>query len=288
MTDRRTFLKTTMWAGVAASLPASLVGACNASDAAPSNPTLDPIGLQLYTVRDRMAVDVSGTLAAVAEIGYREVEFAGYFDHSPADVRAWLDATGLTAPSAHVPFEVVDGWEGGDWLEVATVLGHQYLVVPWIPPDRRQSLDDYRRLANTFNQLGAAANDAGIQFAYHNHDFEFGSLDGGVPFDVLLEETDPDLVRFQMDVFWTVNGGADPLRYFARYPGRFPSVHLKDRTVDGEMVDVGQGVIDFPAVMAVSHEAGIEHYFVEHDQPADSLASVRRSYDYLAGVPSRP
>ena len=279
MTDRRTFLKTTMWAGVAASLPGSLVGACNASDAAPPNPTLDPIGLQLYTVRDLMAVDVPKTLAQVADIGYREVEFAGYFGHPPAQVRTWLDAAGLTAPAADVPFEVVDGW--GDWIEIAQVLGHNYLVIPWIPPGWRGSLDDYRRVAQAFNELGVAAHDAGLQFAYHNHDFEFTALEGRTPFDVLVEETDPDLVQIELDLFWIAKGGGDPLDYFVRYPGRFPMVHVKDRTQAGEMVDVGQGVIDFPAIFASSEEAGIKHYFVEHDQPEDPLASVRDSYTVM-------
>ena len=283
LTDRRTFLKTTMWAGVAAGLPSPLFQACNAPEAdPPAGSFLTPIGLQLYTVRDRMAVDLPATLAAVAEIGYREVEFAGYFDHPPSQVRAWLDAAGLTAPAAHVPFEVVDGW--GEWIEIARVLGHRYLVIPWIPPERRRSLDDYRRLAQAFNEIGAAAHEAGLQFAYHNHAFEFTSLEGRVPFDVLLDETDPDLVQIEMDLFWTVEGGGDPLDYFARYPGRFPMVHVKDRTAAGDMVDVGQGIIDFPAIFASSEEAGIRHYFVEHDEPADSLASVRRSYEWLVGV----
>jgi sugar phosphate isomerase/epimerase len=226
-----------------------------------------------------MAADVRATLAQVADVGYGEVEFAGYFGHTPAEVRAWLDAVGLTAPAAHVPFDVVDGW--GDWIEIAQVLGHHYLVIPWIPQDRRESLDDYRRVAQEFNELGAAAHDAGLQLAYHNHAFEFTTLEGRTPFDVLLEETDPDLVQIELDLFWTVEGGGDPLDYFVRYPGRFPLVHVKDRTAAGEMVDVGQGIIDFPAIFASSKEAGIKHYFVEHDQPEDSLASIRESHAVL-------
>jgi sugar phosphate isomerase/epimerase len=241
--------------------------------------TAQAVGVQLYTVRDLMAEDVAGTLAAVAGIGYREVEFAGYFNQDPHAIRSWLDAEGLTAPSAH--FHVED-WEPA--FEVATILGHRYLVDPWIAPDKRETLDDYRRVAETFNEIGLQAQAAGFQFAYHNHDFEFQPMDGQIPFDVLLAETDPDLVQIQLDLFWTTHGGGDPLEYFAAYPGRYPSVHVKDRSPDGTMVDVGRGAIDFPAIFADAEAAGVEHYFVEHDSPDDSLESIRRSYAHLVEV----
>ncbi len=243
---------------------------------------IDRIGLQLYTVRSLMAEDVERTLETVAEIGYREVEFAGYFDHDPGEIRSWLDEAGLTAPAAHV--FPLDADDLGPVLERASVLGHRYLVVPWIPSEQRETLDGYRRVAERFNTVALAVREAGLQFAYHNHDFEFEPIDGQVPFDVLLEETDPDLVQIELDLFWIIHGGGDPYDYFARYPGRYPLVHVKDRLADGTMVDVGDGAVDFTAIFSRSEEAGIRHYFVEHDRPDDALESIRRSYAHLEAM----
>jgi len=230
-------------------------------------------------VRTRMPDDLEGTLARVAEIGYREVEFAGYFGRSPQAVRTALQNAGLEAPAAHVPLnELRDDWD--KTLEAATVIGHQALILPWVPEQRR-TLADYRAIAGLLNQAGEKARAAGIRIGYHNHDFEFASVEGHLPYDVLLEGTDPALVSFEMDLFWITKGGYRPLDYFARHPGRFEFVHVKDMAADGAMVDVGRGTIDFPAIFAKSKEAGIRHYFVEHDEPADPLASIKTSYDYL-------
>jgi sugar phosphate isomerase/epimerase len=269
-----------MGAGAALALPPSMLQACRA-ESAPVAGGVHPIGVQLYTIRDLVRDDMAGALAAVAEIGYQEVEFAGYFGNDPVEIRSWLDGAGLTAPAAHVMLapETLEST-----LDDASVLGHRYLVVPWIPPDMRQTLDDYRRMAEGFNEVGLALREADFQLAYHNHDFEFEPMDSQVPFDVLLEETDPDLVQIELDLFWVTNGGGNPLDYFARYPGRYPLVHVKDRLADGTMVDVGDGAIDFTAIFANSEEAGIEHYFVEHDQPDDALESIRRSHAHLEAM----
>jgi len=270
--DRREFLGTMGVLAAGAVLPAC----------APRVPRrLDRIGLQLYTVRDLMSKDVEGTLAAVAGAGYTEVEFAGYFGKSPADIRAMLDRHGLTAPAVHTGDITPDAWAKA--LDAAHVIGHQYIVVPWIPEERRKTLDDWKRVAADFNRAAATAQAAGLQFAYHNHDFEFPLVEGRVPFDVLLAETDPKLVQLEIDLYWITKGGQDPLAYFARWPGRVPLVHVKDSlgAPDHKMVDVGAGTIDWRRIFARSAQAGIKHYFVEHDQPADPLASIKASCDYL-------
>lgn len=243
---------------------------------------LGAIGVQLYTVRQAMAQDVEGTLARVAQIGYREVEFAGYFDRTPKAVRAALDAAGLTAPSAHIPFESL----GNQWsqtLEAAHAVGHRYLVVPSIPEEQRKTLDGYRRVGEVFNRAGEQARQAGIQFAYHNHNFEFPPMEGQVPYDVLLGDSDPHLVQLELDLYWLVNAGGDPLAYFARWPGRFPMVHVKDMdgTPQHGMTDVGGGVINFKGIFARRDQAGIHHFFVEHDNPASPFDSIGASYRYL-------
>jgi len=243
---------------------------------------LGPIGVQLYTVRTLLEQSFEGTLGALAGIGFREVEFAGYHGRTPQAVRAALERAGLTAPSAHVPIEAARQ-DLPRLLDAALAIGHRHLVVAWLPEEQRRTVDDYRAVADLFNRVGRQAHAAGLGFAYHNHAFEFARLDGWLPYDLLLEQCDPRYVAFEMDLYWITKAGQDPLAYFARWPGRFPLVHVKDSAgpPDHRMVDVGAGIIPWPTVLGARTQAGIRHYFVEHDEPADALASVRRSYEYL-------
>jgi sugar phosphate isomerase/epimerase len=241
---------------------------------------VEHVGLQLYTVRDEMKKDVEATIARVAATGYTEVEFAGYFGKRPAEVRAILDRHGITAPSAHISSIAPDAWR--EALDAAHVIGHRYVVVPWIPAEAR-TVDGYKKIAADFNRAAEQAHAAGLQFSYHNHDFEFTPVDGKLPYDLLLAETDPKLVQMEMDLYWITKGGQDPLAYFARWPGRFPLVHVKDSMgpPDNKMADVGAGKIDWKRIFAKEQQAGIKHFFVEHDQPADAFASIRASCEYL-------
>jgi sugar phosphate isomerase/epimerase len=258
---------------------------------------IEKIGLQLYTVRDLMKQDFDGTLAKVAATGYKEVEFAGYFDHSPKDVRAAVDHHGLTAPSAHIDYKSLSDDKFPAVIEAAKVVGHEYLVNPWIEEEIRKQPDAWKHAAETFNRAGEASKKAGIQFAYHNHWFEFLPVNGKLPYDILLTECDPNLVKMELDLCWITVGGQDPLKYFDRYPGRFPLVHVKDVkrippvTAGGaqdfgssmkDMTEVGSGIIDWKKIFAQSDKAGIKHYFVEHDNPKKPLESIKTSYDYLA------
>ena len=289
--DRRAFLSAAA-AGIAAlSLPAALASCARRPDEGGGSGAvggsdgnrLDAIGVQLYTLRTLLAKDFQGTLASLARIGYREVEFAGLYDRSPADIRAILEREGLMAPAGHYPLEALRDDPNGT-LDIATELGHRYVVVAWLAEADRNSADSLRRTAELFNRIGGAAAARDLRFAYHNHDFEFRRVGGEIPFDVLLEETDPGMVWYEMDLFWITKGGKDPLDYFARYPGRFPLVHVKDMAAGERMVDVGAGAIDWARIFARREQAGIEHYFVEHDEPADPLASVTASYRYLRGL----
>lgn len=252
------------------------------SSSPPSSPA---VGLELYTVRSLMAKDVEGTLAAVAEIGYREVEFTGEFGRSPGELRGTLDRLGLRAPARHVPVESLDGaWP--KVLEDSATMGSEYAVVAWVPVEMRRTLDDWRRLGERFNSAGEATRRAGLRFAYHNHDFEFAELEGKLPFDVLLEATDPSLVAIELDLYWITKGGQDPLAYLQRGSGRYALVHVKDMdsTAERGMTDPGKGIIDFPQILPVAREAGVRHYFVEHDNPADPLATARAGFEYLSRV----
>lgn len=233
-------------------------------------------------MRDELARDFEGTLRSLASIGYKEVEFAGYFDRKPKEVKAILARHGLAAPSAHVPIDSARQ-EWPRTLDTANIIGHRYLVIPWLAPEDRRTLDDLKRRAAEFNRLGEEAKRAGLRFGYHNHDFEFAPLEGRIPYDVLLTETDPGHVTFELDLMWISKGRQDPVRYFARYPGRFEMVHIKDSTgpPDYRHVDVGRGTIDFQRLLTRRRQAGIRHFFVEHDDPAAPLTFARASYEYL-------
>ncbi len=267
--DRRSFLGTITAAGIVAK---------RVSWAAERK--IEKIGVQLYTVRDQMKEDFAGTLAKVAKIGYREVEFAGYFNHSPQEVRKILDENGLAGPSAHIDYEHLTT-KMPEVVEAAKVVGHSYIVCPWIPEELRPNAAGWKKIAQALNKAGAETKKAGIQLAYHNHNFEFQKFDGKAGYDILLAETDPKLVKMEMDLYWTVKAGADPLEYFAKLPGRFPLVHVKDMDKGGDFAEVGNGTIDWKSIFAKSEQAGIKHYFVEQDQSKDPFASIKQSYDYL-------
>lgn len=251
------------------------------SSSPPGLGRIRPVGLQLYTVRTEMERDYEGTLARVASIGYREVEFAGYFGRTPEQVRSVLRANRLTAPAVHYEYgDLGEGWQ--QKLDAAAAIGHAYIVQAWIPAELRRTLDDWRRVAEAYNRAASQARAAGLGFAYHNHSYGFDAVDGRIPYELLLESTDPALVKLEMDLYWITLAGQDPLAYFARWPGRIPLVHIKDRSRDGRMVDVGAGTIDWRRLLARRGQAGIRHFFVEHDEPADAFQSITNSYRYLS------
>jgi len=289
--NRRTFLEASIATAVLTSLPSKSFAATH---------EIEKVGVQLYSVREAMKTDFEGSIAKVAAIGYKEVELAGLFNHSAKDVRAILDKNGLAAASSHVGYDIVDKhWP--EAIETAQTLGQSYIACPWIPEDQRKDADGYKRVAEVFNKAGEASNKAGIKFAYHNHTWEFQTtalLGGKCPYDFLLESTDPKLVNMEMDLCWAMVAGQDPVSYFNRYPGRFPLVHVKDMKKlpkisadtdvsklphqEIEIADVGSGLIDWKKIFANADEAGIQHFFVEHDSPKDAFASIANSYDYLS------
>jgi sugar phosphate isomerase/epimerase len=288
--DRRTFLSKLSRAAAATMIGRNFAWAAEQR-------RIKTIGIQLYTVRDALKRDYDGTLAKLAAVGYREVESGRDHDKPPKQMREALMRYGLTSPSYHVDWNSL----GADWpkvIEDNKIVGRTYLVNPWIDEEVRNKPDGWKHAAETLNRAGETAKKAGIQFAYHNHWMEFVPLDDGkLPYDVLLENCDPNLVKMQMDLGWITVGGQDPVKYFERYPGRFPMVHVKDvhevpdaASVRGGrfagenmtiLADVGSGIIDWKRIFAHSEQAGIKHYFVEHDNPKDSMETARVSYRYL-------
>ncbi len=257
--------------------------ASGSAEPAVSGTGLERIGIQLYTVRDKMAEDVPGTLQRIAEIGYDEVEFAGYFDYTPAEIMSMLNANGLTSPSSHVSLADIRS-KPEQLIEIAHGIGNSYVALAWLAPEDRQTLDAYRSHIELVAGFAERCKSAGLQFAWHNHDFEFIELEGQVPMDMILAQTDADLVQVELDLYWTAKAQVNPFAYFERHPGRFPMCHVKDMAADTSIADVGDGTIDFPALFAASEQAGFQHYFVERDDPVDSLESATRSYAAAAAM----
>jgi sugar phosphate isomerase/epimerase len=256
---------------------------------------LGSIGVQLYTVRSLMEKSIGGTLSSVAAIGYKEVEFAGYFNHTPAQIRGMLGDNALEAPATHVGFEAdADKWQ--EVVERSASIGHQWVVVPGIDQSNLKTVDDWKRVAASFNHAAQVCKQSGLGFAYHNHQSEFVSLGGRTPYDVLLKECDAELVKLEMDLAWATVAGQDPAAYFTKYPGRFPLVHVKDirkndakkskakdakKSEDDVLEDVGSGSINWKRILGAAEKNGTVHFIVEHDNPADPLKSIKKSLDYL-------
>jgi sugar phosphate isomerase/epimerase len=250
---------------------------------AKSSRRIDNIGLQLYTVRKELEKDFESTLRKVAATGYRKVEFAGYYNRTPSQVKLILNNAGLSSPSTHLSLQTI-AHDLGRAIESAKVIGHRYLVLGYLQPEERKSLDDYKALADLLNRAGEDCRKAKLQLAYHNHDFEFASTNGQVPYDLLLRSTDRELVKMELDLYWITKARRRPEDYFTQYPGRFELLHIKDmdRTPKRFFTEVGRGTIDFPRILAQSRQAGVKHYFVEQDEISGSpFESIKTSYDYL-------
>ena len=246
------------------------------------------LGAQLYTVRDLFPGDVVGVLEALHRAGYRELEFAGLAGRTPAAMRALVDEIGFTAPSAHLPLAAIRA-DLGAQIAVCQTMGHRWLVVPWLAPELRPTnVDGYLRLADEINGYAARTDREGVRMAYHNHDFEFDTFGGDRPaYDALAERLDPALVDLQLDLYWAIKAGYDPVAYFERYPGRFPLWHVRDGRGAGNarvMADVGAGDTDWARIFAASETAGLRHAAVEHDTTPDPLATLRASHDFLAAL----
>ena len=241
-------------------------------------------GLALYTVRDAMGEDAKATLKTVAETGYKNVEAAGYSDGkyygmSPADFKTFLSELNLTPISSHQGSVTLENAEKE--MADAKAAGFEYFVIP-VPPMGLFNYDNAtntmsmtggaKNLAEILDKLGQKAKAAGLKLLYHNHDFEYKKdKDGIITIDYLLENCDPELVNFQMDLYWVTKAGADPVAYFEKYPGRFKIWHVKDMDEEGRFAPVGNGTIDFSRILAEKDASGMLYYLVEQDQTFDGM-----------------
>lgn len=240
-----------------------------------------PIALQLYTVRDETARDFTGTLRQVARLGYPAVEFAGYGGLSAADLRALLDELGLHAPASHCLRLDMDEEALAQQLAYAQTIGCKYMVLPWIGPERF-SEPQLPTLAKQLTAIGQRCREAGLQFTYHTHDYSFRRRGETYLLNDLLDAIEPSLLAVELDIYWMVFAGSDPLPFLHQHGDRVPLLHLKDMADNRDMTEVEAGTLDFAALISSGQARGTRWFIVEHDRPTiPSLESARRSFDYL-------
>jgi sugar phosphate isomerase/epimerase len=321
MVNRRQFIKTS------AATAAGVLTAASVFPFQRSFVRTKHIGLQVWSVARYLQQDFKGTMDMIAKLGYEEIELfgpypfstqkdkdafagigpalgfsqSGYFDHSVSEFKTILDGNGLKTPAMHVGLDTLRN-KLGETAEAMHLLGQQYAGLAAIPENERQTLDDYKRIADEFNKIGEKAKSYGIRFYYHNHGYGLQKKDGVVPFDMILERTDPALVYLEMDLFWTVAGGADPIAYFDKNPGRYKLVHVKDMTKlvhfssDGStpqqwvelfpyITDAGTGAMDLKNILSHARKAGVEHFIIENDAVKDMKKSLEQGVTYLSKLP---
>lgn len=261
-----------------------------------------PIGLQLYTLGPDAQKDLEGTLAQVARIGYRDIELAGLYGRTPAQMKAALDKAGLKSSSGHFGARKTgaDPALGGpieELIDACKTLGIKNVVLPAaaIPDRAKQTADDWKANADLLNEKGAALASVGLRVGYHNHNFEFQPLaDGTTGLDILLQKTDPKLVSFEMDVGWVAAAGADPLKLLGKYKGRFTQMHVKDIkattqanfNLKQDPTEIGTGMLDWKKLLPAAYAEGVRSFFVEQEPPftRPRIEAVKMDHDYLAGL----
>lgn len=284
------------------------------------------MAIQLFSLPKMCIADFPGTVKMLSGMGYKELELfgpypfstqkakdnwaaiapmvgfsgSGYFDRDIKEVKKILDDHGLSSPSAHTDLDTLIN-KMGALGEAAHTLGHKYVVLPSIPDEYRKSIDDYKKIAETFNTIGAEAKKNGIRFAYHNHGYGIKPKDGIIPLEIIINNTDSDLVYLEMDIFWTTAGGADPVQLLTKFPNRYKMLHIKDMkhktqfsgdggdasqwvALWGEMTTAGDGVLDLISLFKQAKKSGIEHYIVEQDLVSDPNIALKKSIDYLKKI----
>lgn len=316
---RRQFLQNTALLSVASMI--------NSNELFASSPLVNKVGLGLFSIPKMLDENMDGAFAMLGKMGYKEVESFGPYDFSSEKAKAgWAAVTpqlgfkgsgffnktaeqflgaarsnGISIPSMHTDLDTLQT-KMGELAAAAHKIGAKYVVLPSVPDAERKTLDDYKKVAEKFNAIGAAAKKEGIRYAYHNHGYGLYKLeDGSMPLDIIFNETDKDLVFFEMDVFWTVAGGADPVELFKKHKGRYKMMHVKDmkevKRFAGNggdasqwiglfpyMTSCGEGVLDLPSILTAAKQNGVEHFFVEQDMVASPEIALKKSADYLKSL----
>ena len=285
---RRDFIKTTSAAIAITAVTGKLFGCKSSSMLGGSDGTLKEFGLQLYTLRDVMPADPKGVLKQVAEMGYKQIEsYEGamgvFWGMKNTEFKKYMDDLGMSIVSSHCDIDKEFERKANEAAEI----GMKYLIAPYVGPQK--SIDDFKKIADKFNQRGAICKKAGIRFAYHNHDYSFKPVDGQLPQDAMMQNTDPSLVDFEMDIYWVVTGGQDPITWLKKYPNRFRLCHLKDREKNAPLserevsVNLGTGSIDFKEILKVAKQNGMKYYILEQEkyEVTTPLEAAKADAEYL-------
>lgn len=280
----------------------------------------------MFSLPKLLEKDFESGIKLLSEIGYQEIELygpypfstnavkadwdavtpalgfsgSGYFGHSPREIRSILDAHGVLASATHLDMETLQT-RMAQIGEASEILGFEYVGIPSIPEKKRKTLDGYKKVAEEFNQIGEQAKKAGLKFAYHNHGYGLSEMNGEIPMQIILNQTNPDLVFFELDIFWTTAGGADPKAYLEAYPGRYHLMHIKDMkekvrfSGDGgdpsqwielfpHMTTAADGILDLQNIISAGLKNGVKHFFVEQDMVAQPEIALKKSIDYLKSI----
>jgi sugar phosphate isomerase/epimerase len=295
MTSRRAFLGTMGAAIVGAKFARAGAAALNwaAGAPAPQRTFNGPFGIQLYSLRHQLDKDVPGTLKYIRDVGYTDVETAGFYRLSAADFKKELDKAGLKATGMHAGDDNRFRTRLDEIIAEAKVFKADYVTCPWVQEEHRKDAEGCRRVAAEFNEWGKKLQAAGLRFSFHNHDAEFKPLGNTTPMDILIQETDPKLVDFELDLFFVKKVGLTPADYLKKYPGRFKLVHLKDiskstptgfaEAADDACVPIGEGQIDWPKTLGAAADIGVKCYYVEDESPT-SQENIRKTIQYLKTV----
>ena len=286
MYQRRDFLKTAAKGIALTAITGKLMGCSSSSIFGSGN--LKEFGLQLYTLRNEMPLDPRGVLKQVAAMGYKQIEsFEGstgiFWGMQNTEFKKYMDDLGMKIISSHHNIEKDFERTANEAAEI----GMKYLIDPWVGPQK--DIETFKKYADKFNRCGEICKKAGIRFAYHNHDYPFKPINGQMPMDVMIQNTDPSLVDFEMDIYWVVTAGEDPIHWFEKYPGRFHLGHVKDRKKKAPLSDtdasciLGQGQIDFAKILKVGQAKGLEYIIVEQERYDNTTAikAAKEDADYL-------
>jgi sugar phosphate isomerase/epimerase len=277
MKSRRNFLEASGWLVAGSFFLPQFIKAGNAAK-------LTNIGIQLYSVRKEMLADAPATLKQLAKIGYKEIESAksdkgNYYGLTPKEIKKITTDLGMILRSGHVHLD--NEWQQS--IDAAAEAGQTYLISS-VLPSPGQTIDNYKKSADLFSKAAEDCKKSGLEFGYHNHDSEFEKVDGKILYDVLLEHTDPKLVKMEMDLGWVIASGHDPLYYFNKYPGRFPLWHLKDMDkTKKQSTEFGKGEVNIKQMLQYATKSGMKHFFVEQEEYTSSaFESMEYDYNYLA------
>lgn len=316
--NRRHFLQSSAVLGIGSMLPRQMFATPPA--------LLKAIGIQLFSLPKVLEKDFRQGIAMLAGMGYREIEMygpfpfstqkakdswaavtpalgfsgSGYFGLDVKTVASILKEHKMTAPAIHTDLETLEQ-NMGKLAEAAHELGHKYAGIAAIPPEMRTNLDGYKKTAELFNKIGAAAKKEGLKFSYHNHGYGLHEMEGQRPLDLLLANTDPSLVFLEMDIYWMTAGGGDPVGYLQQYKNRYHLMHIKDMSKQARfsgdggdpsqwielfpfMTTAGKGVLDLPVILNAAKKSGVKHFFVEQDMVAEPEVALKKSIDFLKSV----